>query len=178
MAPLSLVSPLRTHSLLSRGPRTQISQPPHQIPVPDAVLLFPTLIPGVSSALSIASTPRTSHQPTSPGMAPEFQALPNTPAHVQTPSSGPLPPRTSNHTAQLPQLAQSLSPIANSTRPDPAPPSTGAVPLIQSRIIGGHECKKHSQPWQVALYHFSSFQCGGVLVDPQWVLTAAHCMSE
>ncbi|XP_030617193.1 kallikrein-1 [Delphinapterus leucas] len=55
---------------------------------------------------------------------------------------------------------------------------TGAVPLIQSRIIGGHECKKHSQPWQVALYHFSSFQCGGVLVDPQWVLTAAHCMSD
>ncbi|XP_040108104.1 kallikrein-1 [Oryx dammah] len=55
---------------------------------------------------------------------------------------------------------------------------TGAVPPIQSRIIGGQECEKHSQPWQVAIYHFSTFQCGGVLVAPQWVLTAAHCKSE
>ena len=57
-------------------------------------------------------------------------------------------------------------------------PSAGAVHHIQSRIVGGQECEKHSQPWQVAIYHFSTFQCGGVLVAPQWVLTAAHCKSE
>ncbi|XP_008152540.2 kallikrein-1 [Eptesicus fuscus] len=55
--------------------------------------------------------------------------------------------------------------------------STGAVPPIQSRIVGGWECK-HSQPWQAALYHYNHFECGGVLVDPQWVLTAAHCISD
>ncbi|XP_017367975.1 kallikrein-1 isoform X1 [Cebus imitator] len=55
---------------------------------------------------------------------------------------------------------------------------TGAVPPIQSRIVGGWECKPHSQPWQAALYHYSTFQCGGVLVHPQWVLTAAHCISD
>ncbi|XP_045234764.2 kallikrein-1 [Macaca fascicularis] len=52
---------------------------------------------------------------------------------------------------------------------------TGAAPPIQSRIVGGWEC---SQPWQAALYHFSTFQCGGILVHPQWVLTAAHCISD
>uniref|UniRef100_A0A2K5DBV7 Kallikrein 1 n=1 Tax=Aotus nancymaae TaxID=37293 RepID=A0A2K5DBV7_AOTNA len=55
---------------------------------------------------------------------------------------------------------------------------TGAVPAIQSRIVAGWECKPHSQPWQAALYHYSTFQCGGVLVHPQWVLTAAHCISD
>ncbi|PNI11224.1 KLK3 isoform 5 [Pan troglodytes] len=52
----------------------------------------------------------------------------------------------------------------------------GAVPLILSRIVGGWECKKHSQPWQVLVASRGRAVCGGVLVHPQWVLTAAHCI--
>ncbi|KAG8521475.1 Kallikrein-15 [Galemys pyrenaicus] len=48
----------------------------------------------------------------------------------------------------------------------------------KSRIIGGKTCVSHSQPWQAAIYHYSTFECGGVLVHPQWVLTAAHCLSD
>ncbi|XP_016061465.1 PREDICTED: kallikrein-1 [Miniopterus natalensis] len=54
---------------------------------------------------------------------------------------------------------------------------TGAAPPIQSRIVGGWDCED-PQPWQVAVYHYNRFECGGVLVDPQWVLTAAHCISD
>ncbi|CAO2614663.1 Kallikrein 1-related peptidase b5 [Lemmus lemmus] len=55
---------------------------------------------------------------------------------------------------------------------------TGAVPPIQSRVIGGFDCVKNSQPWMAAVYHYSKFQCGGILVDPEWVLTAAHCYND
>uniref|UniRef100_A0A8C6W2R3 Kallikrein-1-like n=1 Tax=Nannospalax galili TaxID=1026970 RepID=A0A8C6W2R3_NANGA len=53
-----------------------------------------------------------------------------------------------------------------------------ATPSIQSRIIGGWECERHSQPWQVAVCHNNTFKCGGALIHPQWVLTATHCISN
>ncbi|XP_044290741.1 kallikrein-14-like [Varanus komodoensis] len=52
----------------------------------------------------------------------------------------------------------------------------------ESRIIGGHECPKHAQPFQVILSNSKKngpdVQCGGVLIEKDWVLTAAHCDQE
>uniref|UniRef100_A0A2K6KXX4 Kallikrein related peptidase 3 n=1 Tax=Rhinopithecus bieti TaxID=61621 RepID=A0A2K6KXX4_RHIBE len=42
----------------------------------------------------------------------------------------------------------------------------GAAPLILSRIVGGWECEKHSQPWQVLVASHGRAVCGGVLVHP------------
>ncbi|KAM9743293.1 granzyme A-like [Menidia menidia] len=43
-----------------------------------------------------------------------------------------------------------------------------------SEIINGKEVKKHSLPF-MALLETKTPACGGVLIDPKWVLTAAHC---
>ncbi|XP_054895587.1 uncharacterized protein LOC129366021 [Poeciliopsis prolifica] len=43
-----------------------------------------------------------------------------------------------------------------------------------SEIINGKEVKPHSLPY-MALLESSQPVCGGILIDPNWVLTAAHC---
>ncbi|KFO26162.1 Kallikrein-11 [Fukomys damarensis] len=45
----------------------------------------------------------------------------------------------------------------------------------KEKIFDGAECVPNSQPWQVGLFEGRSLRCGGVLIHPRWVLTAAHC---
>lgn len=51
------------------------------------------------------------------------------------------------------------------------------------RIVGGHVSTPGQWPWMVALVykgldHYTGQTCGGSLINPTWVLTAAHCVEN
>ncbi|XP_030603481.1 plasminogen activator, urokinase a [Archocentrus centrarchus] len=47
------------------------------------------------------------------------------------------------------------------------------------KIVGGSFTPIESHPWVAAIFHKRyGFLCGGTLISPCWVLTAAHCFSD
>ena len=46
------------------------------------------------------------------------------------------------------------------------------------RIVGGRACIVSRWPWQVALIANGEQVCGGSLVTPDWIVTAAHCVHK
>nr|XP_006129070.1 trypsin-like [Pelodiscus sinensis] len=50
-----------------------------------------------------------------------------------------------------------------------------ALAQTDTRIVGGYPCEK-PQPWQAAIFNEHQLYCGGVLINKEWVMTAAHCV--
>lgn len=49
--------------------------------------------------------------------------------------------------------------------------------MAQSRVINGVNATRGAWPWQVGLHtSYGTFFCGGSLIAPNWVVTAAHCL--
>ncbi|XP_058229101.1 trypsin-3 [Hemibagrus wyckioides] len=46
---------------------------------------------------------------------------------------------------------------------------------LQQRIIGGQEVEPYSIKYQASLQYNNQHYCGGTLIHPQWVVSAAHC---
>lgn len=48
----------------------------------------------------------------------------------------------------------------------------------ESFIVGGRDVLEDEFPWMVELISNNEHHCGGALIAPNWVLTAAHCLKE
>nr|XP_054767112.1 trypsin-like [Lytechinus pictus] len=47
---------------------------------------------------------------------------------------------------------------------------------IATQIVGGEPAEEYAWPWQVAMLENGEQICGASLIDPWWVITAAHCV--
>ncbi len=52
----------------------------------------------------------------------------------------------------------------------------GKPEVQQGRVIAGENAKQGAWPWQVLMLFNNVPMCGGSLIAPQWVVTAAHCV--
>lgn len=46
------------------------------------------------------------------------------------------------------------------------------------RIVGGNMSSLTQWPWQVSLQFQGYHLCGGSVITPLWIVTAAHCVYE
>ncbi|XP_031520475.1 chymotrypsin-C [Papio anubis] len=55
-------------------------------------------------------------------------------------------------------------------------------PSLSARVVGGETAQPHSWPWQISLQYLKNntwwHTCGGTLIASNFVLTAAHCISN
>ena len=48
-----------------------------------------------------------------------------------------------------------------------------------SQVIGGRNAQPGEWCWQAAIYNDKGqYVCGGALIGPQWIVTAAHCVTK
>ncbi|KAM7365845.1 hypothetical protein PAMP_016743 [Pampus punctatissimus] len=58
----------------------------------------------------------------------------------------------------------------------PQEAGTNQSVVVQTRLVGANHCPRGACPWQVLVLFNGMSHCGGVLIRPDWVITAAHCI--
>ncbi|KAG7315722.1 hypothetical protein KOW79_020588 [Hemibagrus wyckioides] len=58
----------------------------------------------------------------------------------------------------------------------PFPCGKPMVTTVGPRIVKGQVCPKGQCPWQALLRYGSIYKCGAVILNNEWIVTAAHCV--
>src|SRR5262245_1990590 len=106
-------------------------------------------------------------------------ALAATHSHAVTLKGG-IPQKVNESAAVLKKVALPRASLPIQDRLNRILRSTG---LVDAKIVGGVAAGPKEFPWQVALvlngYEPRDGQfCGGSVIAPQWVVTAAHCVDN
>uniref|UniRef100_A0A7M5VC52 ShKT domain-containing protein n=1 Tax=Clytia hemisphaerica TaxID=252671 RepID=A0A7M5VC52_9CNID len=87
------------------------------------------------------------------------------------------PPKTTTTTPLPTTTSSTESPKTTYQPPTLNPLDKCQLPDVAvSRIISGRDAKPGQFPWQVAMYVNGHFSCGGSILKPDWLITAAHCL--
>ncbi|MEV5881505.1 trypsin-like serine protease [Streptomyces sp. NPDC052020] len=109
----------------------------------------------------------------------EATEAPPVPAARQTTVGG-LPSASQAELLQRVQDAQEALKddftAAPAAQPKPTARPEATSGTVDPKIIGGKDATITEAPWMVQLYHRDGYFCGGTLVAPAKVLTAAHCV--
>lgn len=76
-----------------------------------------------------------------------------------------------------------LEEVFTTTTESPTPPprngSSITDPNVDTRIVGGDECRPGECPWQAVLINEKGEEfCGGTILNEDFILTAAHCINQ
>ncbi|XP_072797243.1 transmembrane protease serine 9-like isoform X2 [Vicugna pacos] len=101
------------------------------------------------------------------------RAVPEAPSAPGHPKSPKIPVPTLSPVLPTPTAGEALE---SSQKPVNGGGPPQACGHWTSRIVGGMPARETKWPWQVSLQINDQHICGGSLIGPQWVLTAAHCI--
>ncbi|EDO31703.1 predicted protein [Nematostella vectensis] len=84
----------------------------------------------------------------------------------------------------VPTTTQAPTTLPRTERPiDPGSVKCGTKGKGNTRIVGGTRAKKGAWPWQISMNYVHNkvtktpHICGGSVVAPEWIVTAAHCFA-
>ncbi|KAL3890541.1 hypothetical protein ACJMK2_002823, partial [Sinanodonta woodiana] len=91
-----------------------------------------------------------------------------------------LTPQSNSSTSLVPGYTTSVEPC-NSVLIDCASYECGTTIFDDRRlqkVLHGRDAVLGQLPWQIALYKNGYFTCGGSIIHPNWVISAAHCIQN